>query len=363
MKKPFKLFLILLIGVSLFGCGPKRYNVDYGEYFQSFVKAKKSYPAGEVVKLYFKDYSDGDGFTFIVDGEKINPSFNEEKGYIVMFTMPEHDISVRVNKFNDTDLELLTYESDKLEELLFWPGKTLQELEMFDYMTNASSIELTGSAFGKSATGKLFILDTHTYPVYEVALYFEKEEFPVEEAISLFEKEFSEIYNENEEPFVASNGGSLSWTEFVKDKYSIVIYSGSEDSFYRVVSRERDIVEGEMSFKAFSEATGYELNLKQFGFEKLGNPIEGVEDERAFYHFSFDYKDYGYIVNLYPGFETIDLIKDKEPVKEDNDSSEYELDFERVVSWRDGEDLWTVVSENAEFDNLEEIREFINFHK
>ncbi len=98
------------------GCSGAKYKVDYNGGKSSFENAKDSYKAGEKVTLYYRFIATDTDYFFYVDGERINPDYKESKGYIITFTMPAHDISVRVEMRNSM---LYVPETDKTASLTF----------------------------------------------------------------------------------------------------------------------------------------------------------------------------------------------------------------------------------------------------
>ncbi len=89
--------------MCLSACGSVKYNVDYGGKKSSFDNARDSYAAGSKVTLYYSIIATDTDYSFYVDGEKINPDYEESKGYIIKFTMPEHDITVSVESRNSME--------------------------------------------------------------------------------------------------------------------------------------------------------------------------------------------------------------------------------------------------------------------
>lgn len=81
------------------GCSAKKYRVNYDGAKSSFIGAKDKYRAGEKVKLYYMLATDTD-YTFLLDGERINVGYDEEKGAVIEFTMPERDVTLSVESKN-----------------------------------------------------------------------------------------------------------------------------------------------------------------------------------------------------------------------------------------------------------------------
>ena len=94
---------VLLVGgivMSLFfGCGEKRYKIDYDgrDWYEG---AKDSYKAGEKVTLYYGMIATDTDYSFYLDGERINTGYDEERGFVIEFTMPDHDVALRCESRN-----------------------------------------------------------------------------------------------------------------------------------------------------------------------------------------------------------------------------------------------------------------------
>ena len=88
------LAMILLGGMlmaGLFGCGGKKYRVEYDGAFSG---GKNSYRAGEMVTVYYEFIATDTDYSFFLDGERINTDYSEDKGFIISFIMPEHDVKL-----------------------------------------------------------------------------------------------------------------------------------------------------------------------------------------------------------------------------------------------------------------------------
>lgn len=98
MNKQLRRFACLILALCLLplsGCG-KRYRVDYGGDKEDFVGAKDSYFAGQKVTLTFPYIATDTDYRFTLDGdtEGLKVDYSDAKGYILTFTMPEHDVKV-----------------------------------------------------------------------------------------------------------------------------------------------------------------------------------------------------------------------------------------------------------------------------
>ncbi len=83
---------VLMLG--LFGCGAKTYGVDYDGEKDFYTGAKDRYKAGEEVTLYYYMIATDTDYSFWLDGERINTGYEEDKGFVITFTMPEHDVKL-----------------------------------------------------------------------------------------------------------------------------------------------------------------------------------------------------------------------------------------------------------------------------
>ena len=86
--------IIICLLLTLFAaCGQAEYHtVDYSGNKDCFTNAKDRYRVGEQVELYFDLIATDVDYTFYIDGESVNPGYDSTKGYIISFTMPDHDV-------------------------------------------------------------------------------------------------------------------------------------------------------------------------------------------------------------------------------------------------------------------------------
>ena len=79
------------------------YEVDYCGQKDLFKKAEDEYEAGDKVKLYFDVIATDTDYTFYLDDEILDVEYSEEKGYIIKFIMPDHDVTLRVEMTNSME--------------------------------------------------------------------------------------------------------------------------------------------------------------------------------------------------------------------------------------------------------------------
>ena len=102
MKIVVKIGIVFtVIGIMvcvLTGCSAERYTVDYGGHKKYFIGAKNSYKAGQQVELTYSNDETGVSIYFYLDDEKLDIRYDDEMRLVIAFTMPEHDVKLRVDK-------------------------------------------------------------------------------------------------------------------------------------------------------------------------------------------------------------------------------------------------------------------------
>ena len=93
--------LALMIALCFMGCAKgNRYRVDYDGVKDLYEGAKDSYRAGQEVTLYFTMIATDTDYSFCLDGEPIDFDYDDKKGFIIRFTMPNHDVKLECNSEN-----------------------------------------------------------------------------------------------------------------------------------------------------------------------------------------------------------------------------------------------------------------------
>jgi len=92
--------VIAVLILSLFGCGAGKYNVDYCGAKGLYKGAKDAYKAGAKVTLYFELIATDTDYSFTLDGEPLNFEYDDKKGFVISFTMPEHDVKLECHSRN-----------------------------------------------------------------------------------------------------------------------------------------------------------------------------------------------------------------------------------------------------------------------
>ena len=106
MSEPKIIAVILLLTVlgivlCLPGCSKTtRYKVDLGDSSFCYEGVKSSYRAGEEVTLYFTLIATDTNYSFYLDGEPINYDYDDRKGFVIRFTMPDHDVKLEYQTVN-----------------------------------------------------------------------------------------------------------------------------------------------------------------------------------------------------------------------------------------------------------------------
>jgi len=105
MKKRFVLFVLEVLAImSMLGCGTQKYVVNANGGYEL---DKKSYAAGEEVKAYFKYIATDTDYTFYCENEDvtIKTSYDNSIGYVITFTMPDHDVTLGVKSRNTMTID------------------------------------------------------------------------------------------------------------------------------------------------------------------------------------------------------------------------------------------------------------------
>lgn len=109
MSKPILKRILLILTVLLLlgsfpfffsGCKTQKYNVDYCGSKGCYSNAKDSYKAGSKVTLYFELIATDTDYSFTLDGEPVDWSYDEKKGFVIEFIMPEHDVKLECHSKN-----------------------------------------------------------------------------------------------------------------------------------------------------------------------------------------------------------------------------------------------------------------------
>lgn len=138
MRKSITFVLLGVMCMFLFGCGGQKYHVEYNGTKSSFSDAKDYYAAGAKVKLMFDCIATDTDYTFYVDGEEINPDW-ENNMYVISFTMPDHDIVVDYSSHNS-----MVNEGVPINEMTPVKGLVLrtEEKEIPDGLVSMEAVEL-----------------------------------------------------------------------------------------------------------------------------------------------------------------------------------------------------------------------------
>lgn len=106
MKKWTYILFMGVICMFIFGCGKKKYNVDYHGQMDWFNGAKTTYMEGEKVELTYDMIATDTDYSFFVDGEPAKTKWDDKRGFVITFTMPDHDIEVYRTSENTMENEI-----------------------------------------------------------------------------------------------------------------------------------------------------------------------------------------------------------------------------------------------------------------
>lgn len=98
-----KMWIVAALAVCclmlLSACGGQKYKVNYEGGKFGFTNAKDSYAAGQKVELVFGEIATDTDYSFYVDGADYQTDW-KNGAYVISFTMPDHDVTVRVEAQN-----------------------------------------------------------------------------------------------------------------------------------------------------------------------------------------------------------------------------------------------------------------------
>ncbi len=121
-KKILAILFLVLFAFAVTGCekeededaGSDLYHVDYNGDIIDFTGAKNYYHAGEEVTIYYGFIATDTDYSFYLDDEYLNVGYSDDKGFIISFTMPAHDISIRVESRNSMEyIEEVTEDTEE----------------------------------------------------------------------------------------------------------------------------------------------------------------------------------------------------------------------------------------------------------
>lgn len=96
-RRQISVFIMILVVMTmaffLTGCFAKKYTVHYWD-------GEKKYPAGKNVTLCFDLIATDTDYRFYMNGEYFRPEYDEQKGFVFKFVMPEQDVTIDVVSVN-----------------------------------------------------------------------------------------------------------------------------------------------------------------------------------------------------------------------------------------------------------------------
>ena len=105
-----RIILALLAAASvscavLCGCGAETYRVDYGGAQALYEGAEETYAAGTEVEIAFPYIATDTDYRFSMDGVPLEITYEEERGYVISFVMPDHDVTLRCETENTMEYQ------------------------------------------------------------------------------------------------------------------------------------------------------------------------------------------------------------------------------------------------------------------
>lgn len=93
--------LTVCLVLILSACGAARYKIDMDglDFMYEGVK-NRGYRPGEEVTVYFPLVATDTDYFFYLDGDPVNFHYDERKGFVIQFIMPEHDVLLECTSVN-----------------------------------------------------------------------------------------------------------------------------------------------------------------------------------------------------------------------------------------------------------------------
>lgn len=80
--------------------GRKKYKVDYNGIRHLYHHAKECYRAGTTVTVYFYLVATDTDYRFYINDKYCPHDYDEQKGLVLSFVMPEEDVTIRLEHRN-----------------------------------------------------------------------------------------------------------------------------------------------------------------------------------------------------------------------------------------------------------------------
>ncbi len=97
MRTTWRLMILAGVILMLTGCLPKKYRLSFES--PGFRTVKTLYAPGEAVEVSYRIATDTDYWFHIGDVE-FEQDYDPRRGVILRFTMPEHDVTIGVDRKN-----------------------------------------------------------------------------------------------------------------------------------------------------------------------------------------------------------------------------------------------------------------------
>ena len=78
----------------------KKFRINFSEDRSFYNGAKEKYSAGARVVLYYDMIATDTVYDFYLDGQRLNYDYDDQKGFILTFIMPPHDVVLELRQKN-----------------------------------------------------------------------------------------------------------------------------------------------------------------------------------------------------------------------------------------------------------------------
>lgn len=192
---------ILLGGImmfSFFGCGKASHTVDYCGQKDAYPDARDTYKAGEKVRLTFPGIATDTDYSFYLDGRQLSPDYEQGKGFVLRFTMPDRDVRLEYRAAGSMT-DATAQDADR------------EDVMLLDFYTASSAVADDGGGYLEmtlytTAGGKwkLLVYSRETQEAPETCTAYNVPYMAVDQCFAILDEE--NVRSWNEEPADSEEG-------------------------------------------------------------------------------------------------------------------------------------------------------------
>ena len=187
-----------LLTLGTFGCGKASHAVDYCGQKDAYAHARDTYKTGEKVRLTYPVPATDTEYSFYLDGEQLNADYEEGKGFILRFTMPDRDVKLECRAVGSMT-EASTEDADREDVMLldFYTSSTAAADEGGGYLEMTLYTTVGGN-------WKLLVYARETQEAPETCTAYDVPYMAVDKCFSILDEENVRAWND--EPLDGEEG-------------------------------------------------------------------------------------------------------------------------------------------------------------